>query len=77
MSPTSITISSKSGTISVPAGTFSDVITLSFGQGCSDNGIKSAHFAKSVGFVKWEESDKKGILTTEMIKGKIGGKISP
>jgi len=30
-----------------------------------------------VGFVKWENQTKGGLKATEMIKGKIGGKIFP
>ncbi len=72
-----VRIASKDDVVTVPAGTFNDVIRLEFEPNCADGGVVSAWFVKSVGFVKWSSSNISGIVSSEMVKGLIRGTTFP
>ncbi|NWG12041.1 MAG: hypothetical protein HXY20_00725 [Acidobacteria bacterium] len=59
--------------LSVPAGTFTDVMRVDFQPSCADAGITSAWFAKGVGPIQWTAATIAGPSTYQMISASIGG----
>ncbi len=60
-------------TLSVPAGTFADVVRIDFETSCADAGITSAWFARDVGPIQWTTATIAGPSTYQMIAASIGG----
>ncbi len=60
-------------TISVPAGTFTDVVRIDFKTSCADAGITSAWFARDVGPIQWTATTIAGPITYQMTAASIGG----
>ena len=61
------------GALTVPAGTFSDVVRIDFQPSCADAGVTSAWFARGVGPVQWTSATIAGLSTYQMVSADIGG----
>lgn len=61
------------GALTVPAGTFSDVIRIDFQPSCADAGVTSAWFARGVGPVQWTSATIAGLATYQLVSAEIGG----
>lgn len=72
-----VRIVSKGNEVTVPAGTFRDVIQVELVPNCADGGVTTVWFAKSVGVIKWMSSNIAGAVTSEMVKATISGAVFP
>jgi len=65
------------GRLTVPAGSFSDVVRIDFATSCADGGVTSAWFARGVGTVQWTGATIAGPATYQMISATIAGARYP
>lgn len=72
-----IKITSRTENVQVPAGTFQNCLRLQFSTNCNDAGVVEQWFAPGVGLIKQTEETIAGILTSELVKAKIGDKTYP
>lgn len=73
----SILIAEKNVSLSVPAGTFIDVIRLELETNCSDAGVTDIWFAKNIGIVQWTELNIAGAEMFKLNQATIGGNMYP
>lgn len=65
------------GSITTPAGTFTNAVRLDLSTSCADAGVTSIWFAKGVGVVKWSEQSFAGERTYELAAASVDGKALP
>ena len=71
---TSGMLAEKGLTLTTPAGTFKDVVRMSFTGRCADGGTTDAWFAPKVGVVKWGTQTIVGPVDFDLVDGVVGGK---
>ncbi|MET3134352.1 hypothetical protein AAKU55_004648 [Oxalobacteraceae bacterium GrIS 1.11] len=69
------TLAQKGLLLSTAAGTFRDVVKMTFSGQCADGGLMEAWFAPQVGVIKWSEQSFVGPVALELVDGKVGGQI--
>lgn len=69
------TLAQKQISLTTPAGTFSNVVRMTFANKCYDGGTMEAWFAPGVGVIKWTEQTKGGPQSYELTDGKVAGKV--
>jgi hypothetical protein len=67
-------IEKKGLTMSTAAGTFKNVVRMSFTNNCADGGTIDAYFAPKVGVIKWSTQSIIGPVSFELANGVIRGK---
>jgi len=72
-----VTIASRTEHVTVPAGSFDNVIRLDYTSPCVDAGILSEWFAPGVGLVKRTEQSFAGPVTSELQSAIVGGILYP
>lgn len=70
-------IAEKQAELTVPAGTFTDVIRIDFRGNCADAGIVSQWYARDVGIIQWTEPNIAGLLATKLTKAIIADQAIP
>ncbi len=68
-----VTLASRSEVVTVPAGTFQDVVRLDFAPRCADAGIVSEWFAPRVGLIRRQEDSFSGPVVSELFRAIVGG----
>jgi hypothetical protein len=72
-----VRIASRNETVTVPAGTFTNVIRLEFSTNCNDAGIIEQWFAPNVGLIKQTEDTIGGPIYSELVSAKVGKQVYP
>ena len=72
---TGATLAQNRLSVTTPAGTFANVVHLTFANKCIDGGTMEAWFAPQVGVIKWTEQTKGGPQSYELTDGKVAGKV--
>ncbi|WP_163830952.1 hypothetical protein [Spartinivicinus ruber] len=72
-----VIITSRSEELKVPAGTFDNIVKLSFRNSCADGGVTELWLAPEVGVIKWSETTIMGPKNYHMIKGSVLGNTYP
>lgn len=62
----------KGLTMSTAAGTFNNVVRMSFISRCNDGGTQQAWFAPKVGIIKWSSDSIIGSVDTNLVSAKVG-----
>ncbi|MCO7222964.1 BsuPI-related putative proteinase inhibitor [Pleionea sp. CnH1-48] len=66
-----VVIEQKGLSVTVKAGTFNDVVLMSFAGNCRDKGLTYAYFAPQVGVIEWEEMSIAGNIQYKMNSAEI------
>lgn len=69
------TLAQKGITMSTAAGTFNNVIRMTFTNSCADAGTGEAWFAPQMGVIKWSNQSFIGPVTQELAGAKVGSKM--
>lgn len=69
------TLAQKGITINTAAGSFTNVIRMTFTNSCADAGTGEAWFAPQVGVIKWTSQSLIGPVTQELAGAKVGSKL--
>src|SRR5262249_21064054 len=72
-----LTMGSRTEKITVPAGSFNDVLRIDFQSPCFDAGVRSEWFAPGVGLVRRTEDSIAGEIVTELVRARIDGHVLP
>ena len=67
-------LAEKGLTLTTPAGTFKNVVRMSFTGRCADGGTTDAWFAPKVGVIKWGTQTILGPVDFNLVDGVIAGK---
>ncbi len=67
-------LAEKGLTLSTPAGTFTNVVRMSFTGRCADGGTTDAWFAPKVGIIKWSSQSIAGPVDFNLVDGVVAGK---
>lgn len=70
-------VATTGGSVTVPAGTFTNVTELKLTTRAADAGVTRIWFAKDIGIVKWEEQSIAGPVTMELATGNVAGQSLP
>lgn len=68
------TLAQKGISMNTAAGTFNNVIRMTFSNNCADAGTGEAWFAPQVGVIKWSTQSIIGPVTQELAGAKVGSK---
>jgi hypothetical protein len=77
VSGSKVTLASRTDTVTVPAGTFHDVVRLQFASPCADAGIVTEWFAPGVGLIRREEDSFAGPVVSELLHAILAGQVLP
>lgn len=66
-------LAQKGLTLATAAGTFKNVVRMTFSGNCADAGIGEAWFAPKVGIVKWTSGSIIGPVAYSITNGRVGG----
>ena len=66
-------VTSRSETVEVPAGKFTDVVRIEYEMRCADAGIMAEYFAPGIGLIRREEESFAGTVVSDLIETNAGG----
>ncbi len=72
-----LTIGSRTEVVTVPAGTFKDVVRIDIGNRCIDGGIIIEWFAPGVGLIKRANQSLIGVFFSELTRAEVGNLSLP
>lgn len=67
-------ISQKGLILKTSAGTFTNVVRMTFSGNCADSGVREAYFAPKIGVIKWATQSIMGPVSYEITDGVMSGK---